>query len=50
MFQRRTGLGGGHDRRTLTAVTLVAGLIGGATAIQTPIASAALAEPSAGPL
>lgn len=50
MFQRRTGLGGGRGQRTLTAVTLVAGLIGGATAIRTPIASAALAGPSAGPL
>ena len=40
------GLAGGRARRMLTAVALVAGLCGGAMAIDTPMASAA----SAGPL
>ena len=50
MSQTRTGPGGGRGRRALTAVTLVAGLMGGATVVQTSIAPAALAGPAAGPL
>ena len=40
-----TARAGGHARRMLTAVALVAGLGGGALAIDTPVASAATAGP-----
>ena len=47
---KKERLGGGRGQRTLTAVTLVAGLIGGATLIPAPLAPAAWAAPPAAPL
>ncbi|HTT91289.1 MAG TPA: CHAP domain-containing protein [Acidimicrobiales bacterium] len=49
MSRRWTGMGSGRPQRVLTAVLLVAELIGGARAIEPPIGTAASTTPAAGP-
>ncbi|HTW10716.1 MAG TPA: CHAP domain-containing protein [Acidimicrobiales bacterium] len=50
MFQRKTGHGRGRAQWSLTVLALGAGFVGGAIALETPVAYAASAGPSAGPL